>query len=123
MKILVTGGAGFIGSNVVDGYIEAGHEVIDRIRMITAVIIDIIMVIHDGGPDQSVMTIIAMHPGHDRIHLTAASLINHLADRIYSAIVIVGVGTNIPVDTLTDDKSAQGSASVVPEDNFLNQER
>jgi len=28
MKILVTGGAGFIGSNVVDGYIEAGHEVI-----------------------------------------------------------------------------------------------
>lgn len=27
MKILVTGGAGFIGSNVVDTYIEAGHEV------------------------------------------------------------------------------------------------
>jgi UDP-glucose 4-epimerase len=27
MKILVTGGAGFIGSNVVDGYIQAGHEV------------------------------------------------------------------------------------------------
>jgi UDP-glucose 4-epimerase len=27
MKILVTGGAGFIGSNVVDGYIEDGHEV------------------------------------------------------------------------------------------------
>ena len=28
MKILVTGGAGFIGSNVVDGYIEAGHQVV-----------------------------------------------------------------------------------------------
>ena len=28
MKILVTGGAGFIGSNVVDGYIEKGHSVI-----------------------------------------------------------------------------------------------
>ena len=28
MKILVTGGAGFIGSNVVDGYIRAGHEVL-----------------------------------------------------------------------------------------------
>ncbi|MFH1349718.1 MAG: NAD-dependent epimerase/dehydratase family protein [Pseudomonadota bacterium] len=28
MKIMVTGGAGFIGSNVVDGYIEAGHELI-----------------------------------------------------------------------------------------------
>ncbi len=28
MKILLTGGAGFIGSNVVDGYIEAGHEVV-----------------------------------------------------------------------------------------------
>ncbi len=28
MKILVTGGAGFIGSNVTDAYIEAGHEVI-----------------------------------------------------------------------------------------------
>jgi UDP-glucose 4-epimerase len=27
MKILVTGGAGFIGSNVVDGYIAAGHNV------------------------------------------------------------------------------------------------
>lgn len=28
MKILVTGGAGFIGSNVADAYIEAGHDVI-----------------------------------------------------------------------------------------------
>jgi len=28
MKILVTGGAGFIGSNVVDGYIEEGHSIV-----------------------------------------------------------------------------------------------
>jgi UDP-glucose 4-epimerase len=28
MKILVTGGAGFIGSNVVDGCVQAGHEVL-----------------------------------------------------------------------------------------------
>jgi UDP-glucose 4-epimerase len=28
MKILVTGGAGFIGSNIVDRYIEEGHEVV-----------------------------------------------------------------------------------------------
>ena len=27
MRILVTGGAGFIGSHVVDGYVAAGHEV------------------------------------------------------------------------------------------------
>ena len=28
MKILVTGGAGFIGSNVADAFIEEGHEVV-----------------------------------------------------------------------------------------------
>ena len=28
MKILVSGGAGFIGSNVVDGYVENGHQVV-----------------------------------------------------------------------------------------------
>ncbi|MAF80328.1 UDP-glucose 4-epimerase [bacterium] len=28
MKILITGGAGFIGSHIVDAYIEAGHEVV-----------------------------------------------------------------------------------------------
>ncbi|MCX8009679.1 MAG: NAD-dependent epimerase/dehydratase family protein [Ignavibacteria bacterium] len=28
MKILVTGGAGFIGSNVVDGFIDEGHQVV-----------------------------------------------------------------------------------------------
>jgi len=35
MKILVTGGAGFIGSNVVDAYIEAGHEVAVLDNLIT----------------------------------------------------------------------------------------
>ena len=28
MKIMVTGGAGFIGSNVADGYVQAGHQVV-----------------------------------------------------------------------------------------------
>ena len=28
MKVLITGGAGFIGSNVADGLIEAGHDTV-----------------------------------------------------------------------------------------------
>ena len=35
MKILVTGGAGFIGSHVVDAYVAAGHEVITVDNLVT----------------------------------------------------------------------------------------
>jgi UDP-glucose 4-epimerase len=35
MKILVTGGAGFIGSHVVDGYVAAGHDVLIVDSLIT----------------------------------------------------------------------------------------
>ncbi len=35
MKILITGGAGFIGSNVADRYIELGHEVIIVDNLVT----------------------------------------------------------------------------------------
>jgi len=35
MKILITGGAGFIGSNIVDAYIEDGHEVAILDNLIT----------------------------------------------------------------------------------------
>jgi UDP-glucose 4-epimerase len=37
MKILVTGGAGFIGSHVVDAYIKAGHKVVVIDNLITGV--------------------------------------------------------------------------------------
>ena len=35
MKVVVTGGAGFIGSHVVDGYVGAGHEVIVVDNLVT----------------------------------------------------------------------------------------
>jgi UDP-glucose 4-epimerase len=35
LKILVTGGAGFIGSNVVDAYIEEGHKVVILDNLVT----------------------------------------------------------------------------------------
>ncbi len=35
MKIMVTGGAGFIGSNVVDAYINSGHEVVIVDNLVT----------------------------------------------------------------------------------------
>jgi len=35
MKILVTGGAGFIGSNVADAYLQAGHEVVIVDNLVT----------------------------------------------------------------------------------------
>jgi UDP-glucose 4-epimerase len=35
MKILITGGAGFIASNVADSYLELGHEVVIIDNLIT----------------------------------------------------------------------------------------
>ena len=43
MNVLVTGGAGFIGSHIVDQLIEAGHRVV--------VIDNLDPAAHDGAPD------------------------------------------------------------------------
>ncbi len=41
MKIVVTGGAGFIGSHIVDGYLEAGHQVFVMDNLTTGKLINI----------------------------------------------------------------------------------
>ena len=104
MKVLVTGGAGFIGSHLVDRLLEIGHEVY--------VVDDL-----SSGSIKNIQT----HQGNPRFHLTVDTilnpgLINEMiaeCDQIYHMAAAVGVKLimNRPVETL--ETNVQGTEKVL----------
>jgi len=100
VKILVTGGAGFIGSHVVDAYVAAGHEVAVFDNLAT-------------GREENVNPAASMHRGdvvdRDEVHSAIASfkpdVVNHhaaqsevpksVADPGHDALVNVVGGLNV----------------------------
>ena len=74
MRILVTGGAGFIGSHIVDTYIEAGHEVF---------VVD----------DLSTGKIANLHP---RAHFLHADILDLAVRKLISAVMRNTCGRTVP---------------------------
>ena len=62
MKILVTGGAGFIGSHVADAYVAAGHDVVVVDDLSSALDVATETEIWDGlfAPTASTLTVLAV---------------------------------------------------------------
>jgi len=79
MKVLITGGAGFIGSNVADSYISLGHEVVIIDNLITGrrenVDAAIPFYAHDCGDREKMSAIFDEHNIDVVMHFAASALV------------------------------------------------
>ncbi|MEH2502799.1 UDP-glucose 4-epimerase [Bradyrhizobium sp. AZCC 1578] len=79
MTILVTGGAGYIGSHVVQGLVEQGHAVVVLDNLSTgfreAVPAQVRLIVGDVGDESLVSTIIAEHGVSAIMHFAASSVV------------------------------------------------
>jgi UDP-glucose 4-epimerase len=100
VKILVTGGAGFIGSHVVDAYIAAGHEVAVADNLSTGRADNVNPAAHLHRVDitnraQVQTTIAAFKPDVVNHHAAQSEVPRSLADPGYDALVNVVGGLNV----------------------------
>jgi dTDP-L-rhamnose 4-epimerase len=87
MKVLITGGAGFIGSHLADRLLAEGHEVraLDNLdRQVHA----------DGGRPEYLDPAVELHVGDIRDHAAAARALDGI-DAVYHFAAAVGVGQSM----------------------------
>jgi UDP-glucose 4-epimerase len=99
VRILVTGGAGFIGSHVVDGYLAAGHEVavVDDLSTGTRANLNPAVPLHQGDiRDPAVVEVFErFHPDVVNHHAAQANVPASVQDPVYDAEVNVLGGLNL----------------------------
>ncbi|MFZ5825017.1 MAG: UDP-glucose 4-epimerase GalE [Bacillota bacterium] len=127
MKVLVTGGAGYIGSHVVQALLEAGHEPVVYDNLSTGhvqAVKEAELVVADIADRERLSTTLAKHQFDGAIHLAAVSLVGESMrnpSRYFNNNIVNGlhlfdslVSASVPWAVLSSTAAVYGEPKEIP---------
>jgi len=127
LRILVTGGAGYVGSHVVAALLEKGHEVVVFDNLSTGhpeAVMGVRLVVGDIGDHVALAATLQQYPCDGCVHLAAASLVGesfrhpaaYFRNNLVNGLVLLDalVGSSVPWIVFSSTAAVYGEPEQVP---------